>query len=252
MKKLFILAIAVLLLLSLAACGGGDSGGSNNSGGNDNPLNRQGDSGNGNDDPLNRADNSGTSMTSPSGDDTDPGAMGVDEGAFMGGDIIVSGLDEEAKQAFIEEARADGYDVTFGADGSMRMEDIETGEIVIQNPDGSWTISDGEDGGEANFTFGGEWPDNELTRLVPKPEFTLAGAMETPNLFGVTFVNATIEEIRDYTEQIKTAGFTVGAATEDQEFMGMVIFSYEAKNADGYSINVFSASGVAGMSIEKP
>jgi hypothetical protein len=169
----------------------------------------------------------------------------------MGGNTIISGLDEAAKQAFIEESKADGYDVSFSADGTMRMENKDTGEVVIQKPDGSWSFTDGE-GGDADISFGGDWPENEFTKLIPKPEFSLSSAVATPNLFSVTFVDAAIEQIKDYTEQVKNAGFTVDAETEDQEVMNMVIYSYTAKNADGYSVNVFSATGMAGLTIEKP
>ena len=117
---------------------------------------------------------------------------------------------------------------------------------MIQNADGTWSF--GEDG---TLQMGGDWPDNEFTKQVPKPDFAISLAGGEGGSFGITFIDASIEQIKAYVEQVKAAGFTINPQTEDMEAGGMVIYSFTAQNADGYTVTVFSASGMTGMSIEK-
>ena len=46
-------------------------------------------------------------------------------------------------------------------------------------------------------------------------------------------------------------GFTVGAEVEDQELMGMVVYTYSASTAAGYQIELYSAAGISGLTIRK-
>jgi len=157
---------------------------------------------------------------------------------------------EAEKQAFIDDAKADGYDVTFGADGSMVMTDTATGETVTQNPDGTWTIDDGSGNGGA-VNMGGDWPDNEFTKLLPKPELGVSMAAVAGNSFQAILA-ATMEQTKDYAEQVKAKGFTIDPQTEDQEVMGMVIYDYSAKNPDGYAVEVAFTGGTAVVTLTKP
>ena len=236
MKKILAITLVIVLALSiLAACGGGKGGGdetlSRPESGDDSPLSR--------DDPNDNGSSEGAGASD----------SGIDMSAVLsgnGGAALISSYDEATKQSFVAQANADGYDVTFGADGSTRIEHRETGEIMIQNADGTWSF--GEDG---TLQMGGDWPDNEFTKQVPKPDFAISLAGGEGGSFGITFIDASIEQIKAYVEKVKAAGFTINPETEDMEVSGMVIYSYTAQNADGYIVNVFSASGMTGMSIEK-
>lgn len=234
MKRLLAILLSVLLMLSLAACGGGGSEQSS-------------------DDPLTRDDGSAQQQTQ--GGTENPGGTtpDIDFGSIMAGngatDTVWSEQDAATKQAILDAAKEDGYDASFGADGSLNITDPETGETYVQKPDGTWTYQDPE-GGEAQI--GGDWPDNEYTKLVPKPSFSLTGASSDDMSFSVVFSDASIEQMREYAEQVKAAGFNQNTTTEDQEVMGMVIYSFSASNADGYTVEIFSASGTSGMSITTP
>lgn len=233
MKKLLALLLSALLMLSLAACGGGNES---------------------NDDPLKREDGTSNPASQTGGDNT-PGTSAdigdIDFGSILGGngatDVVYGKQDEATKQAIIDEAKKDGVDVSFGSDGSMTVKDTDGTEIV-QKPDGTWVVKDGE-GGEGQI--GGNWPDNEFTKLVPKPDFTLTAANTDSNGFTVAFSGATMEQMRDYAEKVKAKGFTIDPESEEQEVMGMVIFTYAASNADGYRIEIVSAAGTSGITITK-
>lgn len=69
--------------------------------------------------------------------------------------------------------------------------------------------------------------------------------------FSVAFLNVSAEQMRTYTEKVKAVGFTENAETEDQEVMGMLIYSYSACNAAGYTVEIFSAAGTSGLTISK-
>ena len=229
MKKLLILMLALLLAFSLVACDSGDDPN------NDNPLNR---------DP-------GTSQSGNQGG-TQGGATNGDVGSMISGigssTALYSDMDAESKQAFIAEGARQGLDISFGADGSTTIVDTNDGTTVTQKPDGTWVVKDA-DGGEGQL--GGNWPDNEFTKLVPKPSFELYAAVIEGETFSVMFTNATIEQIKAYAEQVKAAGFNLNEELTDENVMGMVIYSFAAENADGYSVEVFSASGTTGLRISK-
>ncbi len=232
MKKLLTLILALAVVLSLAACGAGgnDIGGASST-----------------------ADTTDTPLTRPSESSSPQSSEPVqntpdtpDLGAILsgaGGSALISGYDEATKQAFIDDAKADGYDVTFEPDGSMRMEDTQSGDVIIQKPDGTWAVEAAGDGGDIDVDFGGNWPDNEFTRLVPKPEFNISFSNSSEYEFTAMLDGVDAEKMKEYVEKVKDSGFTQGAVTNDQEVMGTVIYAYTAKNADGYTISVASISG---------
>jgi len=212
MKKLLTLTLAFTLILSLAACGGGKK------------------------DPVEN--------NTPAKSATD-----VDFGAIMaGGAGNFTDLPPAERQALINAGKKEGVDVSFEPDGSVKFVDKE-GVPVVQKPDGTWQIG-GEDGIQAQV--GGDWPDNEFTRLLPKPDFEVQIGISNDDSFTIAFTGTTIEQIKAYVEKIKAAGFTVGADTTDMEAAGMTVYNYNAKNAAGYSINVFSASDTMGLTIDRP
>lgn len=235
MKKLIALLLALVMVFALAACDSGDD-----------PNN---------DDPLNRDPG-----TSQNGGENNNGTQGGTQGGATSGDVgsmisgigsstaLYSDMDAASKQAFIAEGARQGLDISFGADGSTTIVDTTDGTTLIQKPDGNWVFSDGQ-GGEGQI--GGDWPDNEFTKLVPKPSFELYAAVIEGETFSVLFTNATIEQIKAYAEQVKAAGFNLNEELTDENVMGMVIYSFAAENADGYSVEIFSASGSSGMRIDK-
>ena len=240
-SKLLALLLALTLVFTLASCG--------NSNNNDPSGSQQGTNA-----PLNREDD--TSSTENQGGtqsgNNDPSNVGdIDIGSIMSGngstDTVYGQLDEASKQQIISDLAKDGYKASFGADGSMTVVNPD-GTTVVQKPDGTWVIKD-EDGGEGQI--GGDWPDNEFTKLIPKPDFELFAANTETDSFSVAFMSATIEQIKDYAAKVKAAGFNINEEVEDQEVMGMVIYSFTAENADGYTVEITSANGTSALTISK-
>ena len=244
-KAPIIVIIAVVLVAAIGATafftnGFGLLGGGNDtpSGGNDAPP--------GNSSTLSVNNNSETPTAMPTAMPTEA----PDLSGLIGGSVILSDTDPATQQALIDEARKQGGDLEFRTDGSMAYTDPD-GSVLIQKPDGTWEYQD-EDGGGASAQFGGDWPENEFTKLLPKPDFTLTAAVTSDGMFMVVFQGATPEQIKAYVEKVKSTGFTVNAETTDEEIMGMAMYSYNAKNSSGYKLNIYSAAGTSGLSIEKP
>ena len=241
LTKLLALLLALTLVFTLAACGNGN---------NDDPSGSQ----QGTNAPLNREDDTSSTENqggTQSGNNNPSNVGDIDIGSIMSGngstDTVYGQLDEASKQQIISDLESEGYDVSFGTDGSMTIVDPD-GTTMVQKPDGTWVVKD-EDGGEGQI--GGDWPDNEFTKLIPKPDFELFAANTETDSFSAAFTSATIEQIRDYAAKVKAAGFNINEEVEDQEVMGMVIYSFTAENADGYTIEITSANGTSSITISK-
>lgn len=109
--------------------------------------------------------------------------------------------------------------------------------------DGGGGECEGEYGaeGEGEYSAGegitayGEWPDNEFTRIIPKPDIEIAMTVVDEYSFTVAFGSMTKAQATDYVEKLKDAGFTIDAYVTDQEMYGMAIYTFSAANAAGYS-----------------
>ena len=231
MKKLLAILLALMMVFALAACGEN----TDNPSGSENPGVSQ----------------SGENNENQGGENSTVNPEDIDFAAIMAGngatDVVWGKQDEATKQAIIADAKKDGVDVSFGTDGSMTVVDTD-GTTMVQKPDGTWVVKDA-DGGEGQI--GGDWPDNEFTKLIPKPDFELFVANTETDSFSVAFTSATIEQIRAYAAKVKAAGFNINEEVEDQEIMGMVIYSFTAENADGYTVEITSANGTSALTISK-
>ncbi len=171
-------------------------------------------------------------------------------GGTPGTDTVWGKQDEATKQQLIAEAKKEGLDVTFGNDGSMTVYDPETGDTVIQKPDGNWVIKGG-DGSESQL--GGDWPDNEFTKLLPKPDFKLTAVSTDDNSFTAAFLGGVkLEDVKAYAAKVKAAGFNKDEEVVDESTMGITVYTFTAYNADGWCVTVSFAMGTSGIVLEKP
>lgn len=225
MKKLLILLLSLLLVFGLVACG------NNETTGNDNPLNR--------DPGTSQTDNQGGTQ-SGTNNDTD-----VDIGSILEGngstDIIWANQDEATKQTLIDAAKAEGFAVTFGNDGTTTMIDAE-GNKNIQKADGTWTYI-GKDGSSVDMS--GSWPDNDLAKLVPAADIEIGTSVYYDGNFALTFTGATLDKIKAYVEQVKGAGFDNDVTLTDNSGY----YSYQAYDDAGNSVQIFFTSGTGGLNM---
>ena len=78
-----------------------------------------------------------------------------------------------------------------------------------------------------------QWPDDEFTRQIPKPDFNLFLANTSGNKFTAVFKGVTLEQIKAYTESVKAAGFTLAPELDEA-----ATYKYKASNGNGYSIDL--------------
>ena len=105
-----------------------------------------------------------------------------------------------------------------------------------------------------------DWPENEYTKLIPKPEnITITGNQEVDNMYyighRIVIKNFSKEDCKAYIEKLKAAGFTKPIAgmkdviTNDKETM----FSFDALNADGVhaSVSIMGSNGMISITKNK-
>ncbi len=164
------------------------------------------------------------------------------------GDGTVWGLQDPAvRQRIIDSAKANGFEVSFGPDGTMTVKDGD-GSVFEQGSDGTW--SQQNDNGQG-AQIGGEWPDNEFTRLLPRPDFPLSGSALTESDFTAAFNSVDVDSIRAYADRVKAKGFTVDAEETDQNVYGVTLYTYSAYNDEGYQVEITFASGTCGVTVSK-
>lgn len=156
-------------------------------------------------------------------------------------------LVQEVQEMVNEELKEIGITVEIKEDGSTKIE-TEIGIEVTQKDDGSWEVEVPE--GEIE-ELDGNWPKNDFTKQVPKPSFGPTAANTQEKSFSVAFVDAKVEDIRNYVEELKAAGFTVNAENKDVEVFGVVAYSYKASNGEGYRVEVTYAQDMCGLIITK-
>jgi len=96
-----------------------------------------------------------------------------------------------------------------------------------------------------------EWPDNELTKLVPKPGFSVSNVSEEDGEFAAVFSGVTKEQMRAYAEKLKEAGFNTDVEVTDQNYAGIDVYAFSASNADGVTVSLSLTAGIASMAIKK-
>ena len=150
------------------------------------------------------------------------------EAIFEGkSDIKLTSLSESEKQAIIDAGEASGVKVVFtGIDDDVIFTRLSDGYNAAWMS-GSWSFWSDSDIKPA------EWPDDEFTRLIPKPDFDLYSTNTYENTFTAIFRNVTPDQIKTYTESVKTAGFTVNQVLDEK-----TTYKYTASNGKGYSIEL--------------
>ena len=162
-------------------------------------------------------------------------------------DQLADKLVQEVQNMVNEELKEVGMTVEIKEDGSTKITS-ETGIGVTQKEDGSLEIEAAE--GEIE-QLDGNWPENEFTKQVPKPSFQPTAANTQSKAFSVAFVDASVEDIRNYVEELKAAGFTVNDTNKDVEVLGVVAYAFTASNGKGYKVEVTYAQNMCGMTITK-
>ena len=81
---------------------------------------------------------------------------------------------------------------------------------------------------------GGDWPTEGLAALVPAPGFGYTIVMNNEKLLTVAFNDIALDDLKAYVEEVKAEGFTENEVLVDTDGL----YSFQALNADGYSITV--------------
>jgi len=104
-----------------------------------------------------------------------------------------------------------------------------------------------------DMIFTSQWPDNEFTRLVPKPNFDVTFGSSSETEFFAMAGGATVEQLRAYAKQLERAGFNKDKSVTDESALGISTYSYKAHNGKGYEveINYVSLMNINSIAIRK-
>ena len=109
------------------------------------------------------------------------------------------------------------------------------------NSDGGGSTNAPEPG-EYNYgdgtVFTSQWPDNQFTRQVPKPDYDVTFGSVNDTEFIALGGNATVKQLRDYVKKLQRAGFTRNADTQDESAAGMTSYIYRADNGKGWQVEI--------------
>jgi len=98
---------------------------------------------------------------------------------------------------------------------------------------------DGTGSDESNLSSrgdtSGDWPDNEFTRQVPKPDFAIITIVSNDSVFSAEFEIITEEQALTYAEQLIAAGFTPVRVGDSHHDKGER-YRLDTDNAAGYSL----------------
>ena len=103
---------------------------------------------------------------------------------------------------------------------------------------------------ENSNQYGGAWPENEFTKQVPNPGFEVHSVTTNSNSCNITFSKTTIEQLKEYVETIKDAGFTT-VLTRETKTSVINYYLYTAKNANGYEVIVTRSVRYSILAINK-
>ncbi len=96
-----------------------------------------------------------------------------------------------------------------------------------------------------------EWPDNDITRQVPKPPFEDPMIIADDSSITVMRTGSTAEEAKSYANQLKNAGFDVDVYENTNEVAGYSIYTFTAENHNGLSVSLTFVSGTTTVNISK-
>ena len=98
--------------------------------------------------------------------------------------------------------------------------------------------------------FSATWPENEFTKQMPRPKFETGLGVSEAGTFGI-LTSATVDQLRDYTKDLKNAGFTRNASSTDESVLGLTVYTYEADNGRGYRVEIAYSMGMSAITIKK-
>ncbi|MDR0531325.1 MAG: zinc ribbon domain-containing protein [Oscillospiraceae bacterium] len=99
--------------------------------------------------------------------------------------------------------------------------------------------------------FTAQWPKNDFTKQVPKPDFDVSFGSVNDTEYTALFGNVSTDALKKYVEKVKKAGFSKNAKTEDQNLFGLAVYSYTADNGKGYQVSIGTAMGMNAITIKK-
>lgn len=244
MKKILILLLAaVFVITTFVSCGQNTETRKN-----DDPMGRQDDT---------KAPTEAQKPTDGQGEDATQG--GVITKPALSLDVILNYIETGSTELFEphvlslseqqelrESVEKNGGTISFDGDGTVRITGQGQTSIVL-HPDGTYTAVD-EDGNEFSSGDLHEWPDDRFGNAVPTPEFPIQMVYSDEKGLDSLFENVTLDQIKDYAEKLKNAGYVQDSDVIDMPDFGM--YSFSGNNGElRVEINYMDSQGTVTASL---
>jgi len=95
------------------------------------------------------------------------------------------------------------------------------------------------------------WPDNEFTRQLPRPDFEIVSVTSTAADFSAMCARVTMEQLREYAREVREAGFSEEVVIKDENLMEMDFYTFTAKNSNGYQAEINHLMGTSTFVVRK-
>jgi len=156
-------------------------------------------------------------------------------------------LSHEEKRELARIGGEYGVEIDFRNDGSIMLTN-EDGFVIRINPDGTWVFNDVDSDG-FEFRQGGNFPINNLTRLIPIPSFTIDVFMGDDEYeYTLLSYDVTLSQIQDYIEQVRNKGFTINVEKRNSARM----FRFVADDSNGNTVEIMHSDNKATITIQRP
>jgi len=123
-----------------------------------------------------------------------------------------------------------------------------------QKPGNGASDSPGDNLHPRDYQFSADWPENDFSNQIPKPQFEIAPEQSGEMEYTI-ICEATVDQLKEYVESLKAVGFTKDANTTDENAFSVVAYSYTASNEEGYTVEVNYSNMLGSLStvtIKKP
>jgi len=105
-----------------------------------------------------------------------------------------------------------------------------------------------------DFTFSADWPEEELAEQVPQPSFDTTIDEPSDKEYYIV-CEATVDQLKEYVEELKAAGFTINENTTEESAFGVFAYYFTASNEEGYTAEVNYSNTLGSMAtirVKKP
>lgn len=105
---------------------------------------------------------------------------------------------------------------------------------------------------ETESCYDADWPENEFTKLLTRPELEIESSSLDEHGFQVNFEGiSTVQDIIEYAQVVKESGFNMDVEIDARAINDVARYSFWAYNNEGYFVEIYWRASGSGLTIRK-